>query len=34
MIYQYAAVVFVPVFALLWWHDARAHREKSLCKIA
>jgi len=26
--YQWAALALVPVFALLWWHDARADRSR------
>jgi phosphatidylglycerol:prolipoprotein diacylglycerol transferase len=33
-VYQWAALAFVPIFALLWWHDARAQREETICKIA
>ena len=27
-VYQWAAIVFVPVFTLLWWHDARNLRKE------
>lgn len=33
-VYQWAAVAFVPVFALLWRHDARAQREGTQCQTA
>jgi len=32
--YQWAAVAFVPVFALLWWHDARQQRKEVSCQTA
>lgn len=28
--YQWAAMAFTPIFALLWWHDARAHYGQQL----